>query len=67
MSTNPTDSQRLPDKTDRYTLINIDLFEGRSFDAKKTLFRAIVRNLEPLGIPADQVKILLRESPSAGW
>lgn len=67
MSTNPTDSQRLPYKTDRYTLINIDLFEGRSFDAKKTLFRAIVRNLEPLGIPADQVKILLRESPSAGW
>ena len=67
MSTNPTDSQRPPDKTDRYTLINIDLFEGRSFDAKKTLFRAIVRNLEPLGIPADQMKILLRESLSAGW
>jgi len=67
LSTNPTDSQRPPDKTDRYTLINIDLFEGPSFDAKKTLYRAIVRNLEPIGIPADQVKILLRESPSAGW
>jgi hypothetical protein len=26
-----------------------------------------VRNLDPLGIPADQVKILLRESPSEDW
>jgi len=56
-----------PGKSDRYTLINIDLFTGRSLDAKKTLYRAIVRKLEPLGIPADQVKILLRESPSENW
>ena len=53
-----------PGKNDRCTLINIDLFVGRSFDAKQKLYRAIVRNLDPLGIPADQVKILLRESPS---
>jgi len=54
-------------KTDRYTLINIDLLAGRSLAAKKTLYRAIVRNLEPLGIPPDQVKIPLRESPSDDW
>ena len=56
-----------PGKSDRYTLINIDLLAGRSLKAKKALYRAIVRNLDPLGIPADQVKILLRESPSEDW
>ncbi len=54
-------------KSDRYTLVNIDLLAGRSLNAKKTLYRAIVRNLEPLGIPPGQVKILLRESPSDNW
>ena len=49
------------------TLVDIDLFSGRSFGAKKTLYQAIVRNLEPFGIPPDQVKILLRESPAENW
>ena len=53
-----------PGKSDRCTLISIDLFAGRSFNAKKSLYRAIVRNLEPLDIPGDHVKITLRESPS---
>ena len=56
-----------PGMSDRYTLINIDLFIGRSIDAKKKLYCAIVKNLEPLGIPADHVKSLLRESPSEDW
>jgi hypothetical protein len=56
-----------PGMSDRYTLINIDLFIGRSLDAKKKLYCAIVKNLEPLGIPADHVKSLLRESPSEDW
>ena len=54
-------------KNDRYTLINIDLFSGRSLAAKRPLYRAIVRNLEPFGIPSDHVKVLLRESPSENW
>jgi phenylpyruvate tautomerase PptA (4-oxalocrotonate tautomerase family) len=56
-----------PGMSDRYTLINIDLFIGRSIDAKKKLYCAIVKNLEPLGIPAHHVKSLLRESPSEDW
>jgi phenylpyruvate tautomerase PptA (4-oxalocrotonate tautomerase family) len=56
-----------PERSDRYTLISIDLFSGRSLDAKKALYRALVRNLGELGIPADEVKILLREIPPEDW
>jgi phenylpyruvate tautomerase PptA (4-oxalocrotonate tautomerase family) len=45
----------------------IDLFTGRSLDAKKALYQAIVRNLEPFGIPGDQIKVLLREIPAENW
>jgi phenylpyruvate tautomerase PptA (4-oxalocrotonate tautomerase family) len=56
-----------PKKDDRYTLVDIDLFAGRSLEAKKALYRAIVKNLGKLGIPADHIKILLRESPAENW
>ena len=56
-----------PGKGERYTLVDIDLFSGRSLEAKKALYQAIVRNLEPFGIPGDQIKILLRESPAENW
>jgi tautomerase-like protein len=51
-----------PGKDERYTLVDIDLFSGRSLNAKRSLYRAIVNNLGKLGIPADHIKVLLRES-----
>ncbi len=56
-----------PEKGERYTIVDIDLFSGRSLEAKKALYQAIVRKLEPFGIPGDQIKILLRESPAENW
>jgi len=50
-----------------YTQVSIDAFEGRSLDAKRALYRAIVGNLQPLGIPADHVNILLREIAKENW
>jgi phenylpyruvate tautomerase PptA (4-oxalocrotonate tautomerase family) len=50
-----------------YTLVSIDAFAGRSLDAKRNLYRAIVDNLGSCGIPPDHVKILLREIPSQNW
>ena len=50
-----------------YTHISIDCFAGRSLEAKRALYAAIVANLEPLGIPRDHVKILLREIPRENW
>ena len=56
-----------PEMDERYTLVDIDLFPGRSLAAKKTLYRAIVDNLGKFGIPADHIKVLLRENAAENW
>ncbi len=50
-----------------YTHVSIDAFSGRSLDAKRALYRGIVKNLAARGIPKDHVKILLRELPRENW
>jgi phenylpyruvate tautomerase PptA (4-oxalocrotonate tautomerase family) len=55
------------EKPDFYTHISIDAFAGRSIDAKRNLYKSIVNNLEPFGIPKDHVKILLREIAKENW
>jgi phenylpyruvate tautomerase PptA (4-oxalocrotonate tautomerase family) len=56
-----------PGKDERYTLISIDLFAGRSLNAKKAFYRALAANLQPLGIPPDHVKVVLREASRENW
>jgi phenylpyruvate tautomerase PptA (4-oxalocrotonate tautomerase family) len=58
-----------PDRTtpEAFTQISIDAIAGRSVDAKRALYRAIVRNLEPFGIPKDHVQILVRDLPLENW
>ena len=56
-----------PGRDDRYTLIEIDLFSGRSLEAKRALYQILVHNLGQLGIPADHIKVLLRESGAENW
>jgi phenylpyruvate tautomerase PptA (4-oxalocrotonate tautomerase family) len=55
------------EQPDKYTHISIDAFAGRTLEAKRNLYRAIVTNLQALGIPPDHVKILLREIPRENW
>ena len=55
------------EKPEYYTHISIDAFAGRSLDAKRNLYKVIVNNLEPLGIPKNHVKILLREIAQENW
>ena len=50
-----------------FTFISIDAFAGRSLDAKRALYAAIVTNLARLGVPKDHVKIVLREIPRENW
>ncbi len=52
---------------ERYTLVSIDAFAGRSVDAKRALYREIVEALEPLGIPRDHVSVVLRDVPTGNW
>jgi phenylpyruvate tautomerase PptA (4-oxalocrotonate tautomerase family) len=50
-------------KSENFTLIEIDLFSGRSLDAKRRLYKCVVENLGALGIRAKDVTIVLREIP----
>jgi len=56
-----------PTKGEKYTLISFDMFSGRSLESKRALYAAIVDNLENVGIPRDEVMIVLREHPQENW
>jgi len=52
---------------ERYTVVTVSAFQGRSLDAKRSLYQAIVRNLAPLGIPGDCIMIVLNEIARENW
>lgn len=49
------------------TVVTIDCFAGRSTDAKRALYRAVVQRLSALGIPADHVTVKLHEIAAENW
>lgn len=55
-----------PDRDDpeRYTNVSIIGHASRSMDAKRRLYRAIIDNLERLGVPRNCVLIQLHELPA---
>ena len=59
-----------PGKSDRYTLIEITAFPGRSRSAKAALYKAIVQRLGDLGhlgVDAADVSIVVHEPPMENW
>jgi phenylpyruvate tautomerase PptA (4-oxalocrotonate tautomerase family) len=56
-----------PGKTENYTFVEILLFPGRSLEAKRRLYRAIVSRFEALGIAAGDAFIVLLEPPLDNW
>jgi phenylpyruvate tautomerase PptA (4-oxalocrotonate tautomerase family) len=56
-----------PDKTDLFTLVEITMFPGRSLEAKRRLYQAIVRNLEKLGIGPNDIFLVLYEPAMENW
>jgi 5-carboxymethyl-2-hydroxymuconate isomerase len=59
----PTDKK----EPEKYMHISIDLFLGRTLEAKRNLYKMIVKNLENLDIPKDHINIVLRESGQENW
>lgn len=53
--------------SENYTLVEITLFPGRTHDAKRALYRAIVRRLGDFGIEAAAVKVILHEVARENW
>jgi phenylpyruvate tautomerase PptA (4-oxalocrotonate tautomerase family) len=56
-----------PGHSKNYTLVEITAFPGRSATAKRALYKAIVRNLGEMGIPAHDVLVVLHEPPMENW
>ncbi len=55
------------EKSERFTRVEIELLLGGSLRAKRALYQSIVQNLSALGIPRDEIKIILIEIPLENW
>ncbi len=56
------------DRSARYTIIEISLFEGRTKETKKALIRLIFQRFETeLGIPPQDVEMTIHESLKENW
>ena len=55
-------------RTDRYTILEFSMFEGRSVEAKKTLIRLLfARVQEGCGISPTDLEITITETPKSNW
>jgi hypothetical protein len=56
------------DRTEKYTILEFSLFEGRSIATKKQLIRLLFRNFEQkLNISNQDLEITLFETPKHNW
>ena len=54
-------------KSDYYMTIEMTVFPGRSIEAKRMLYQEIVKGLKALGVPNDDILIVLKEPPLQNW
>lgn len=56
-----------PDRTDRYTIIELSMFEGRTVEAKKQFMRLLFDRVQSLGIGPQDLEITIQEFPKQNW
>ncbi len=55
-------------RSEKYTIIEISMFEGRSVEAKKNLIHLLFQRFaDDLGIGPNDVEITIFETPKANW
>ena len=55
-------------RSERYTIVEFSMFEGRSVDAKKQLMRLLFQRFEEqLGISPIDLEITIFETPKCNW
>lgn len=52
---------------DRYTVVSVTMFLGRTSTAKRRLYASLVSGLEACGVPASDVLTVLEELPMENW
>jgi phenylpyruvate tautomerase PptA (4-oxalocrotonate tautomerase family) len=56
------------DRSERYLIIEISMFEGRAVETKKALIRALFERLEgEVGLAAQDVEITIFETSRSSW
>jgi Tautomerase enzyme len=55
------------DRTEKYTILEFSMFEGRSVEAKKNLMRLLFDRVQPLGITPQDLEITIVETPKHNW
>jgi phenylpyruvate tautomerase PptA (4-oxalocrotonate tautomerase family) len=55
------------DRSDKYTIIEILMFEGRTVETKKRLISLLFERLNALGTSKQDVEIVLLESAAHNW
>ncbi|SFK35569.1 Phenylpyruvate tautomerase PptA, 4-oxalocrotonate tautomerase family [Streptosporangium canum] len=57
-----------PQRGERYLIVEIICFQGRSDEAKRDLIRTLfARAQERLDLPAEDLEIVILESPQVNW
>jgi hypothetical protein len=54
-------------RTDRYTIIEFSMIEGRSVEAKKQLIRLLFERVQSLGISTQDLEMTIFETPKHNW
>ena len=55
------------DRTKRYTVLELSMFEGRSKEMKKRLIRLLFERCSALGIEKSDLEITIFETPKHNW
>jgi phenylpyruvate tautomerase PptA (4-oxalocrotonate tautomerase family) len=56
-----------PGTTDKYTVVEVSMFKGRSLEAKRRLYSALARELAAFGLERRDVKVLIHELVRENW
>jgi phenylpyruvate tautomerase PptA (4-oxalocrotonate tautomerase family) len=55
-------------RSERYTILEISMFEGRSVETKKRLIRLLFERIEvSLGIATRDIEVTITETPKHNW
>ena len=63
----PDDFEYPTGKSENFLTIEMTVFPGRSFKAKKVLYKEIASRLNELGIKGNDILIILNEPPLVNW
>ena len=63
----PADWHLSAGKTEKFVLVEVTMFPGRSREAKRRLFKGVTDRLGALGIAASDVMVVLEEPPLVNW